>query len=431
MGKLLVKTFITQKDGDLITCQDRIGMNVSLGRFAVADGVSSSYHPEIIAEALCNTFVAEDFSHEEWTAFFCEKLHGSVCALWKKKAENYRATLSGRRLKHELYKQQDLPAGASTLAGITIDLQNKEIGYNIIGDSTLFVVGKEGRVQSFCTSSREDKEGRNYIVYDNHPSCILADHKIVGSWISGVVSLQQGYVALMTDGAAEWFQEAMLDNGQAMEALWNLNNHEEFVRFVRECRSSLQMDDDIAIVLIKVEGDDYNGFEVVHADMLQQLLDDPMADDISGKDTVTVGNCELWRKQIFTDEKTGLCTTANEATNIAPCIVTELDASSGIQEPSEPDDLAFAYNKAELADENLPKLTEPDEGQVRNMEYGEEGDDKSIRQPELITEMSLFDKAFKFFQRMKVRQSDKNTADTRSAIPQDKQDTDSGYWESK
>lgn len=425
MGRLLIKTFITQKDGDLITCQDRIGLNVSSGRFAVADGVSSSYHPEIIAEALCNAFTAENLSHEEWTAFFCEKVHDSVCALWKEKTENYRATLSGRRLKHELYKLQDLPAGASTLAGIAIDLQNKEIGYNIIGDSTLFVVSEAGRVQSFCTSSREDKEGIDYIVYGNHPSCILADYKIVGNWISGIVPLQQGYVALMTDGAAEWFQEAMLTDGQAIEALWNLNSHEEFVRFVRECRLSLQMDDDVAIVLIKVEGDDYSEFEVVHADMLQQLLDSPMSDDMSDQETATVENSEPSQKQVFTDEKAELYTT-----NVATCIITEPDASSGIQEPSEPDDLVFVSNKAEQSDENPPELTELDEGQPREIKHDEE-DDKSIRRSESVTGIPLLDKVFKFFQKTKVKQSYKNTADTKSAIPQNRQDDNSDYLENE
>lgn len=292
MAKILIKTFIISKEGDLITCQDRIGINLLLGRFAVADGVSNSYHPEIIAEALCNAFVAEDYPYEEWSKLFNERMHNDICSRWNKWVENYAKTLSGRRLRHEIFKRKDLPAGASTFAGITIDISKKEIRYNIIGDSSLFIKPNEYELKCICTASKKMRNNVVYFLYDNHPSCILADNKILGEWISGVLPLQEGYIALMTDGAAEWLQDASMENNQAIEILWNLDTHKSFINFVEECRSSQCMEDDISIILIKVPKDNLEGFELVHSDVLPQLLDNILLESGNNENNIDYRHTE-------------------------------------------------------------------------------------------------------------------------------------------
>lgn len=57
---LYLKSFLLGKDGESDGRQDALAYNIDARLFAIADGVSNSYHPEIVAQALCEIFVHED-----------------------------------------------------------------------------------------------------------------------------------------------------------------------------------------------------------------------------------------------------------------------------------------------------------------------------------------------------------------------------------
>lgn len=271
MSTIQFKAFITQKDGDFITCQDRFSENMSKGRFAVADGVSNSYHPEITAQALCNFYSNYDTPDTDWQTVFHSKYHAMINERWNREVREYESTLTGRQYRHAMYKREDLPPGASTFVGISFNYETQSFKYHILGDSTLFVVYENEPIQCICTSPKEISDGISRVKYGIHPDCILADGHVIGNWLSGEFAINKGFVAIMTDGIAEWLQEALSYNSSALHTLWGIKDHEEFESFVHNCRKIQKMDDDIAIVILKI-GDRWDGyFEPIHIDKLPTL----------------------------------------------------------------------------------------------------------------------------------------------------------------
>lgn len=268
MSTIQFKAFITQKDGDFITCQDRFSENMSKGRFAVADGVSNSYHPEITAQALCDLYSNSDAPDTDWQTDFHSRYHAMINERWNREVREYESTLTGRQYRHAMYKREDLPPGASTFVGISFNYETQSFIYHILGDSTLFVVYENEPIQCICTSPKEISDGITRVKYGIHPDCILADGQMIGNWLSGELAIKKGFVAIMTDGIAEWLQEALSYNSSALHTLWEMKDHEEFESFVHNCRKIQKMDDDIAIVILKI-GDRWDGgFEPIHIDKL-------------------------------------------------------------------------------------------------------------------------------------------------------------------
>lgn len=268
MSTIQFKAFITQKDGDFITCQDRFSENMSKGRFAVADGVSNSYHPEITAQTLCDLYSNSDTPDTDWQTAFHSNYHAMITERWNREVKEYESTLTGRQYRHAMYKREDLPPGASTFVGISFNYEKQSFIYHILGDSTLFLVYENEPIQCICTSPKEISDGISRVKYGIHPDCILADGQMIGNWLSGELAIKKGFVAIMTDGIAEWLQEALFYNSSALHTLWEMKNHEEFESFVQNCRKIQKMDDDIAIVILKI-GDRWDGsFEPIYIDKL-------------------------------------------------------------------------------------------------------------------------------------------------------------------
>lgn len=263
-----IKTFITQKEGALQSCQDRIAYNLDEKIFAVADGVTNSYHPEFIANAICELFVCNNNKSNDWEKYFLEHILPEAGQKWQEKTEEYRSTLNERELKREMIRRDRWKYGATTFAGIAIDTNEDTINYHILGDSTLFVIND--KIESLCTSGRQVTDGVEYIMYDNRPRCILSNAEVIGNIISGTIPLKEGYVALMTDGAAEWLQGEIHKDKSSIEKIWGLSDHKEFEKFVKEQRTFGKMDDDIAIVILKIE-DEWKNTEIepVYLDTLE------------------------------------------------------------------------------------------------------------------------------------------------------------------
>ena len=264
--KILVKAFLLPKDGTVWSCQDRLAIDIMHQRFALADGVSNSYHPEVIAQLLCEKFIDGFINDEELDI---RQYLPQIYSEWEENVNQIESRLSGRKLEHAKTKRKHLPSGASTFAGITIDTDNQVISYQIIGDSTLFIINKDGDFKPIC-SNIVNSSNRNFIQYDNYPSVICADGRNNDDLIIGHEPLEEGYLLLMTDGCAEWFQNAYLKNRHIIEKLWDINDNEEFQSIAEEKRLNGEMDDDLSAIILKV-GDSPKLCELVYAFHLPPL----------------------------------------------------------------------------------------------------------------------------------------------------------------
>lgn len=256
MSKVRIKAFILPKEGTMESCQDSMAMNLTNGRFAVADGVSNSYCPELVSRLLCKQFVSNAALLWESDDALTMENAKELSNQWEQEVANYESTLNGRRLQHAIMKRETFKYGASTFAGIQLNPDNKTINYQILGDSTLFTIDSEGNVSAI--TSQIPMSNTLELHYDNHPDYIRSDGKQWGKCAIGQTIISRGFMILMTDGCAEWFAVAYKKNPDVLNQLWSFEDNNSFEELVVDCRNAGKMEDDLAVIMLKID-DSWDG----------------------------------------------------------------------------------------------------------------------------------------------------------------------------
>ncbi len=255
MISLQTRSFLLGKDNEPDGRQDALAVNDTSAMYAVADGVSNSFHPEIIARLLCESFTAlDEDTLSDWEEYADDILLPMVALRWGTEAENYLNQLSGRMLRHERFNYERWRMGASTFCGAYVDKKRESLRYFIIGDSTLFAHDNEGRMLELNSSPKStDENGEEKTDYSNLTSAVTSDATISGEWLVGELSLDGiDRIALMTDGMAKWYQNMCLRNQDPFEILWGIKDINEFCIVANRVRSEeMEMDDDLAVILIR------------------------------------------------------------------------------------------------------------------------------------------------------------------------------------
>ncbi len=249
-----IKTFLLGKDGEENGRQDALRFNPEKGLYAVADGVSNSFHPEIIARILCEKFISMNPEEiTDWNEFSNIILSQGIRDLWQAEVNEYISSLSGRLLRHEQYNYETWKIGASTFCGIHYDENNELIRFAILGDSTLFLHFKDGQVKELNSSIKHfDEDGFEIIDYSNSTDAILSDGTFVGKWLIGEFATSDiCSISMMTDGMAKWFQKCEIEGLSPEQTLWELETNEMFITLAETARKNGDMDDDLAVILIK------------------------------------------------------------------------------------------------------------------------------------------------------------------------------------
>lgn len=274
MNKIEIKTFMLQKDGAPSSCKDALDINADLSRFAIADGVSRSYYPDITAAELCRIFVNEQYDFSDWEVLLKDKFLFDLTAYWMQRVQLLENELDECDLYDTQLQREMLPAGSSTLAGIEINRVQQKVFYNILGDSTVFQIRNDMPLISLCSSPTERRDGYDYILYNNYPDCITSVRRsckddiqlrVAGCWASGALQMDEGYIMLMTDGIAQWFQDEYIANGRPVaDFLWNIPDQTDFEKFVESCRRRNRIDDDVAVIMLKITDNQEEGCKVLY-----------------------------------------------------------------------------------------------------------------------------------------------------------------------
>lgn len=251
------KTFILGKDGEADGRQDALAVNPDSGLYIVADGVSNSYHPEMLSNLLCHMFSKASPSELlAWNEYVADVLMPACTKAWNTEIEEYLETLDFMERDHEEMQRERNNFGASTFCGIWIDSDGGMLRYYICGDSTLFVRMKDGRVVEFNTAHRfTDEDGRDLSDFTNRTYALSTDSGYVAAeWKIGSLSLDDvASVSLMTDGMAEWFQRTLIGGEDPYYILWETEGEAEFAKLAKAERARGGMDDDLAVILINLE----------------------------------------------------------------------------------------------------------------------------------------------------------------------------------
>lgn len=251
---IIAKCYIVSKEHGT-TSQDSLGVNIEAGRFAIADGVANSNHPEIFSRLLCESFVKSDIPSEEWQQTFADIILPDLCKQWKEDEQEIFSHLTERKKQKAQIRRDYLSPGSSTFLGLKINTSTKEIVYHILGDSSLFYLTYDSSYFAINSKAKSSYKGE-MLNFGNMPDCISAKGTIIGEWTSGMMILKDGYLAMMTDGCANWFQKAYNNDSVIIEQLWNIKDNNEFCNFVNEIwKQKPQYEDDWSLILLKIETD--------------------------------------------------------------------------------------------------------------------------------------------------------------------------------
>lgn len=268
MSHIKVKSFIFHSHGIRYwDCADRIAMNIRKGRFAVADGVTRSYLPNLWAEILCNSFVNDKAqANEDWIGSY---ITGRIIADCQKWAEECQQTLQDATEDERFVLELSLGhnnEACSTFAGIAI--ADDSLYYNVIGDSCIFVEDKEKTENLQKLSSTNEREG-----YANRPYYISSSGHIHGEWKYGYLKLRNGYVMLMTDAISNWVLKKRQETPDFMDQLWALTSHEDFIQMIEKSRDTDELkDDDVALLMLRIEDFNGTGYQVEYYDNIHQHI---------------------------------------------------------------------------------------------------------------------------------------------------------------
>jgi len=245
--------FLCQKKGeDIGDCQDAICCNLQKKRFAVADGVSSSFFPAVfsrqLTEYFCNSddvinlelFDQQD-SWKQWLANVQEK--------WLEVVEQ-EVKQSKKYYVRNRFKSND-HAGA-TFVGLEFsvdDPDNLQWNAMIIGDSCLihidFTPEKKPQVKSYLLQQSTDF---NYTP-KYFPSRYIKDNPYKPDFIQGHFSIKDRFL-LTTDAISKWFLTAKENDDNRLNQIFLLNSDD--IHTYREDKDLPLENDDVAILGLKI-----------------------------------------------------------------------------------------------------------------------------------------------------------------------------------
>ncbi len=241
-----IKSFITHKRGETDDdIQDSIDYDLQRGRFALSDGVTNSFLPNVLSNLLTHSFV-----NDEDVAIFPPI---SLPQRFKEQRDQYMDALDeDARILQEMV-EEEFHIGAATFVGLY--LKGNEFSWQVLGDSCLFIVPKDGRMRCFCSMPVNiSPEWKLKVDFGNRPRQIHSSGAVVGEWTKGKRTISSGWVVMASDAMSNWLIQQYNVGNDPIYALWNLNDNEDFEKYVeQECQAERLKSDDESVIIFKVD----------------------------------------------------------------------------------------------------------------------------------------------------------------------------------
>lgn len=246
---LNIKQFVSSAEGKPIElCADKVAVDNNTKRYAVADGVSASYMPEIWAGLLVDSFITSKIRAD----FFQEELEGGLLSelveKWQVLVHEKEQEAEGIIARRYERNRRLFGQAASTLAGVSFE--NNIIYYYVLGDSCVFLV-EDKELKVF--SNVKDEES-----FNKTPFYIGSSKHMKGEAIVGHLNVSNDcWLLMMTDAMSEWFWHQQKKDSTTVQRLWSIKDQNDFETFIGKERESLLMDnDDVSLLIIHIVGGD-------------------------------------------------------------------------------------------------------------------------------------------------------------------------------
>lgn len=246
--KIKFTAHIKQHAGDvLLECQDSFDYNLENLSFAVSDGVSQAYRPELWSRILTKAYVTSPDS------FFVRKETGqyiinSNLGLSYEWSEEEKAAYRNASPQEQFIldmKKNSINIGAATFIGVK--LKKEGIAYHTIGDSVLFFFDYDTKeLTAYSSMILESGE----MLFNNSPEYIDSNECNHGNIVSGILPYRKGILFMATDALSDWIIERKA-SAEAIEIILqdmiSIPSHEDydyFVDFARNNENPIKLKDD-------------------------------------------------------------------------------------------------------------------------------------------------------------------------------------------
>lgn len=264
--------FYTHKRGETYSdIQDSIGVDEQTQRFAISDGVTNSFIPQVLSKILTNAFVSSGIA-----GFPPPNLH----ELFTIERGAYLNSLDeDQRFLQEMVEEEFKDA-AATFVGV--EISDNLIKWIVIGDSCLFILPDNGSLSCYCSNeSHADNENKIHVVFDSHPARILSNGQTKGRIVQGKLEFAPCWIILASDAMSAWIVEAYNNKRNPASLLSELSDNEDFERFVdKEYKEGRLKSDDESVVLVRL-----NGQQGLNEPGYNDTMPAPCEDTYPGKDS--------------------------------------------------------------------------------------------------------------------------------------------------
>ena len=354
-----VKGFIYHKTAEkYIDCFDRYRVNEYTNKFAISDGVSKSFFPDVWAELLVEFFtenrgrvnIAEVQSYRRIQSEWLKRV-GEIVSKPNQKYFVRNFFIEGR------------PA-AATFAGLHLF---RDEGKNMweamaLGDSFLFFVPKDINIDDNFHKITYLSSKSNF-EFDNYPDFFDSRNVVnKGKIKQKIDELKPGTFYLMTDALSEWF----LSNKQrAIDIINKWQKNSDFENDIIELRKLDLQNDDSAILIITVEDD--GSLDLKY----ESVLISDISELINTESTIPENEVQSSKIELITDE------IIKKIVSV-PQIATKGENQIKLSNSGNLD--------KDVADSSLNKLTSDDEDKLKA---------EKVFQPKEIKKKALFGKIWK------------------------------------
>lgn len=262
--KIKFTAHIKQHAGDvLLECQDSFDYNLENLSFAVSDGVSQAYRPELWSRILTKAYVTSPdsfFVRNEAGQYVINSNLGLSCKWSEEEKAAYRNASPLERFVLDM-KKNSINIGAATFIGVK--LKKEGIVYHTIGDSVLFFFDYDTK-ELTAYSSMMPESGE--MVFNNSPEYIDTNECNHGKVVSGILPYKKGILFMATDALSDWIVERKA-SAEVIETIlqdmMSIPSHEDYDYFIdcaRNDENPTKLKDDdttfIALEFTDIDGEE-------------------------------------------------------------------------------------------------------------------------------------------------------------------------------
>lgn len=262
--KIKFTAHIKQHAGDvLLECQDSFDYNLENLSFAVSDGVSQAYRPELWSRILTKAYVTSPdsfFVRNEAGQYVINSNLGLSCKWSEEDKAAYRNASPQEQFVLDM-KKNSINIGAATFIGVK--LKKEGIVYHTIGDSVLFFFDYDTK-ELTAYSSMMPESGE--MVFNNSPEYIDTNECNHGKVVSGILPYKKGILFMATDALSDWIVERKASAeviGTILQDMMSIPSHEDYDYFIdcaRNDENPTKLKDDdttfIALEFTDIDGEE-------------------------------------------------------------------------------------------------------------------------------------------------------------------------------